>query len=666
MNLVSTIFILTMNNTKYISFIKLPLFYTVSDLNIKINAKHPKLVFIQKIQFEDSNKFIVNKLLNKNILIKKNYLNNSIYSYINSLQKSGYFNRLKILQSSCFNKNYTPIIIKAKINPIVSKIYVKKHEQLLVYKTFLIELFKNQIGLPKNYVNIIKSIQIIQEWYKKQNFDYVQIKLLHSVTSDHILIQIDEGIINNIQIIEHNEKQSNQFINDKIKKTIQEYIKIQKNDIFNTKKIEDSILHLKKIPFIKDCSYQIKYLNNKINLTIYYIIHEYSMLNSNYQHIAYKHTIHYITDYFKRQIKYQKQYLTTCMQKTQQYMLSYQHNQDINKYSYTINSHLQKKYSINLSRYFLKMHEANVPFIYLFTLIYIKHNKNHLFLSFIKSYVDQYLLKQFQNTNLHKKCNSINIIKHYLLRLHIKIKNCLLYTKENYKKSAISLKTLYFRKYETETKEIQSLIYDNYKIVFKFFRNIIYLKISFEYNKLFISEYLTMGNILITNSVIYYINNFSHSISSMYIHIYKMPNLLPYFYKSIINIYIKTNLVINFKQESNNNYKYCNIQPWLNSENIHCLNSISYYLLSLEYHLYKSKYMSFYIFYNKLYNFLETNTQIYFDYEEKLSEIKQGIGLQINMPIKILSNIKLTYTKQYKNNKYLISLKYYSIADINQ
>lgn len=616
-----------------------------NNLDVKTNITEEKQILIQKIKFEGSNKFIIYKLLNSSILIKKNCLKRNIYSYIKSLQKSGYINKLKILQLNYFNKDYSPIIIQVKTNPIINKIYIKKYSNLIVYKKFLIKLFKDQIGLPKNYMNIMENLQTIKRWYKKQNFNYVQVKLLDSTNPNHLFIEINEGIINHIKIIEENNQALNKFISNKVKQIIDKSLGIQRNDIFNTRKVEESLLNLKKIPFLKECNYQVEYFNNQINLTIYYIVKDCSLLNSNYKNIIYKHKIYAVTNFYKKYIRTMKKCLTNYTNKKPNYILRYNN----------INS-----YSINLSNFFPRIKLINIPFTKKITFIYIKEYEKSSLSSFPQCFIKKYKLKEFQISNCKKKSSSINIIQNYLLHLHMKIKNYFIFTKENSEKSKINLKTLHSRQLTKKDESIKPLFKPNYKTIVKLFRQMIYLKLSFEYNQLFISEYLIMGNIFIVDSIIYYTNNFSYSLTNMYMYASKIPNL----YSSIIKIYMNTNLAINLNHEQNNKHSCNNIESWLNSKIATYLSSISFYLFNIEYHLHKSKYISIYIFYNTIQTFLNINAQIYFDYEGKLSEIQQGIGLQINIPIQILSNIRILYTQQYKSNKSLISFKYYSISDI--
>nr|YP_009511440.1 hypothetical protein [Gracilariopsis mclachlanii]AXI97317.1 hypothetical protein [Gracilariopsis mclachlanii] len=219
-----TFFFFLINTIYYISYDKIPKQYKYAILpNIyfqkRLNFhKHNNI----KIKIYKCNKYLLQKMQNYKYSIWKfikyysldyNITNKDLYKDIYILQKFGSIN--SIHKYMILYNQYKQTIFDIKVNPIVKKINIINHKKLKIYSQLLQLLFKQQIGLPKNYLGIQKSINTIYNWYLYQGYQWTNINIINTPESNEISILIDEGKIYEVNLVckTHNIKKNIIFIN---------------------------------------------------------------------------------------------------------------------------------------------------------------------------------------------------------------------------------------------------------------------------------------------------------------------------------------------------------------------------------------------------------------------------------------------------------------------
>nr|YP_009295801.1 hypothetical protein Schim_055 [Schimmelmannia schousboei]AOM64736.1 hypothetical protein Schim_055 [Schimmelmannia schousboei] len=273
------------NNNKMLAF-NANLIYSLQDIK--------KDIYIKKIHVVDCNKYFIKKLFFhkiKNLNFNKVYINDqlnyqAVNTTINKLKQSGFFTSIQ--SWNIFIKQSKYLVIQLKINPILRKVIIDNYEQLQIPKQFLKNLFHNQIGLPKNYKQINRSLKYINNWYESKGFHYKRINLIYQKNQNNIYIKIHEGKIGKNKLIcetKINNKTQLLFINQ-LNYLIQKELQIFPGYILNVKKIELGITRLRNKYLVKDCNYNI--ISTKEGI---HIIVKYNLLNNNLSYFYNKNKI---------------------------------------------------------------------------------------------------------------------------------------------------------------------------------------------------------------------------------------------------------------------------------------------------------------------------------------------------------------------------------------
>nr|UAD89030.1 hypothetical protein [Gracilariopsis longissima] len=185
----------------------------------KISEKHnyailPNICFQQRLDFNKQNnvrikiykcnKYLLNKMQNYKYNIWKfiknhNLINKYLYNYIYMLQKFGFINSIN--KYIILYTQYKQTIFDIKVNPILKKVHIIHYKKLKIYSKLLRILFKKQLGLPKNYLYIQRSINIIYNWYLYQGYQWTNINIINIPESNEICILIDEGKIYEVNLV---------------------------------------------------------------------------------------------------------------------------------------------------------------------------------------------------------------------------------------------------------------------------------------------------------------------------------------------------------------------------------------------------------------------------------------------------------------------------------
>ena len=652
--------------------------------HLKFNKKgqNRNIIHIKKIKFENSNKLVIKKLLRNRIIlalqkIKKINSNKQAKFLLKDMQKSGYFSHIKILQFSDIKELPKFYLINVKTNPILKKVDVLKYKKLYIPRSFLKKIFESQIGLPKNYNQIYKSIKKIQFWYKSRGFEFINIKLINQNTLNNISLSIDEGIIKKIEIINKSNKLSNKKFHNDLSNLITEQLNMQTHCPVNVKELELSLIRLKNMHILKDCYYLIDYKKKDIHIKIYYQILETSPL--------YLYCKNELIDYKKLYKSFYKNIRILNIIKTRNifniwylcsYIINIQQNIIFNYNLSKENTHINyfiietnfknqlQKLSACLLKY-LFLENNNMKILGTLTIkIYDKLSKYILFYPNININLSK--LYYIQITNLIIQLKEISIFFKHTWIQNLNISEYLFVVRSLYSKIYLYIQDFNCINNLILNKNFQR-IGQTIKKRHEAIENIlIYLNLTIKYNSLYLIEYIPIGKSLevkytflnlITPSIRSYFHKlqyFNQIITSTYIHHLYLPRLIPYIYKNILTFFIKTNLVVN-KSKHNLYQKYFFDYNDILNESI-----FSGFSLHIEYHIYKFKYLSVYLLHNSMNHYFNKIKYKHIKFTSNNCYIThKGFGIQLNIPIKQLSNIKIEYTVNSIYN-YCINIKYYS------
>ena len=176
------------------------------------------------IKQTDISSEIVISGLNNNIVKKKiidlfgiivnshTYMSRQQIQYlISKLKLSGFF--IYVDFNIYYLSTHQVIIIDVISNPILDKVYVLNYKDKLIPSSYILFLFRLQLGCPKSFIQIHDSINQMIQWYQLRGYYQVNIQLEDNHASNNILVlSIDESKVNKIEIItyiKYSEKISN-------------------------------------------------------------------------------------------------------------------------------------------------------------------------------------------------------------------------------------------------------------------------------------------------------------------------------------------------------------------------------------------------------------------------------------------------------------------------
>lgn len=642
---------------------------------------YSKRINIKKIYCNNTNKELLLHIFTKELNLKKNEIKSierikQVKKFLYLIKKSGFFSYIKVIRSKNNLNNFTSFIIKLYFNPIIKQIHILNCSNLQIPSIFLKQNFKHHIGLPKNYSKLQKSIKKIHKWYIAHGFKFVSIKLIENDLQSNILISIDEGIIGQIEVLSNTNTLYHNKIRANIYKLIQTELNLQTGQPLNIKKLELYLMYLKKQKIFNECYYNIHLSNGLINLKLYcdtiYVpkinlyIKDYKLHNKAiiFNHI-YKIIKRNSNNHGLSTSKVIKDFYLVIEQMHKhlifEYYFLYQHiykyylqiKTKIYRHKYQISIYIGK--SINLSIIKCKaFHLLMLKLEYLFynciiphPLIYIEcQQKYYSNINQLKSELNQlnifFNYKLTENMQFNKIINIINLINNHS---NISINYLFL---QQVKKTIANLNTIAIKL----KKYCQSLQY-----------RLIYIELSIQFNSLYLMEFMTTGKLLIIHSKL--IGSILHNgsfkylgqiINGKYIQYCDIPIILPKIHKNIVIFLIDIQYFIQhvlFLPIYLHNYCTVNYNKINNRKQI-----IQHYesLIKVEFHIYKWKYISTYIFYyfyndNYMHN---TDSNILKSSISRINLVNKGIGIQLNIPIKNLANIKIKYHKKNQNKSYLI------------
>nr|YP_010197774.1 hypothetical protein LK367_pgp125 [Gracilaria isabellana]UAD86190.1 hypothetical protein [Gracilaria isabellana] len=201
--LLHLLFIITYSlpyNSKEIRY--LDYYAMVSSVYFKKKSKSPDLSRTQ-IKISRCNNYLLQKIrpckqTQYNKIRNSNFKNKNLEKYVHILKNSGCIraiNKYTILYAK-----YKQTIFNINIYPIINQINIKEYKKLKICPKFLKSLFKYQLGLPKNHLQINYILHKIHTWYLLRGYRWssINIKVIPQVNRLHFMI--NEGIIHSVHI----------------------------------------------------------------------------------------------------------------------------------------------------------------------------------------------------------------------------------------------------------------------------------------------------------------------------------------------------------------------------------------------------------------------------------------------------------------------------------
>nr|YP_009370216.1 hypothetical protein [Bulboplastis apyrenoidosa]ARO90705.1 hypothetical protein [Bulboplastis apyrenoidosa] len=197
---------------------------------------------------------------------------------------------------------YQVVEIKVSIYPILSKVLIISKKKHLIPNTVLKNIFINQVGLPKNFQQIHKSLEKILHLYISFGFKWVSIEIDHfNKNKNHLIIKIHEGEIQNIDTIYIPCETNN--VSALRTQFILYILQMHKGEILNLHNLENRIIYLKNMKIVENIFYDVILLPNKkthVILSIYRFPEQnFYLLYQNYGLKIFFHNLYYLSNIIK-------------------------------------------------------------------------------------------------------------------------------------------------------------------------------------------------------------------------------------------------------------------------------------------------------------------------------------------------------------------------------
>lgn len=605
------------------------------------------------------------------IILQKSYIYNiKSAKILEYLQSNGFINKLEYFIVHTTNIKY--LIFNINTNPIIKKIEIKNYNQLKVPSSFLIYIFKNQVGLPINYKKLSNSIEKIYKWYKDKGFAWIYIQLMTHKNSHVLCLQVFEGKIfkRNFLCKSILTYMKSCCLLKKIEKIIEVELGISEGHLLNIKKIERGIVHLKNVKLIKNCKYNITHSSKGFNIEI-----EYTVPTSKCRYFYYRDLIINFYKYYQNSLITDKNYYQTLKNN----IINIVKSKVLSLKQLILYKYFGFKY---YSSYFKGSYKSLITNIELTNRIYqlngyflypsIKINKNlcsYIILNFYKKMNLKNLIHPLYNiqrgfplsnspTNFKNYLQSTgtSILCKYHIGKQIYLTKDIIYESNEYQKKFLSTKKQYILNLVKKLQPTSKIIYETIT------QTLIFFKIQIKHSSLDLKDQLKLGKLIVLESmffiatqfpkvnILYQTKNLVWNFRIKYKQVFLLPNLLPYFiYKSFITVVSDISWPVNLNQNQeifSCNYKY-NTNMYIQLHKIQrvrqCLNIK--YLNKIEYHvpIDNFSFLSQYIFYtcfNVCNNFLFINIH------------NIGLGIEFKAPIKTIPKIRFEYGIDTLRKKY--------------
>jgi len=212
----------------------------------------------------------------------------NVHNWVNRMKFSGFFLSVEYLVHT-FGQHQA-IQINVKVNPILKKICISNYKNKVIPYSYILFVFRQQLGYPLNFTQINKAIELIARWYHKRGYELATVKFISQNQLDKsIAIDIVEGLIKRVEI--HVEGSKNICAAGESilpRHTLLNTLNLKIDSVFNSYSIENGLKKLNQKNIIRSGSYKVNG-EEDICLIIYLELKNNKVMYLSSQKIAFAH-----------------------------------------------------------------------------------------------------------------------------------------------------------------------------------------------------------------------------------------------------------------------------------------------------------------------------------------------------------------------------------------
>ena len=244
------------------------------------------------------------RILNINENPSKLILKKELTLWIYRLKLSGFFSNIKF--SSYMIQNHQIIKIHLSTNPILKQISIIEYPNKIIPYSYLLFVFRRQVGYPISLNKIDKSLDLITKWYHRRGYIWTTVNISKNpLCPRHTIINIKEGILSRIEFVSYNQKisvlQESHYIPATLLLDVMQLFPLKALNIIHLKQ---GILRLKEQKLILHCQYEVFY-SNKVQGNLSLLL-KVDMLDQRSTYLFNKHVSisKYIVELIETLLKY--------------------------------------------------------------------------------------------------------------------------------------------------------------------------------------------------------------------------------------------------------------------------------------------------------------------------------------------------------------------------
>nr|NP_053844.1 hypothetical protein PopuCp049 [Porphyra purpurea]P51234.1 RecName: Full=Uncharacterized protein ORF621 [Porphyra purpurea]AAC08120.1 ORF621 [Porphyra purpurea] len=159
-------------------------------------------------------------------------------------------------------------------NSILKKIYICNQKEKIISRSFLLKLFKSQIGYPKSLAQLNSALSSIMRWYSHKGYQWALIQMHYIEGSSSIIVNIDEGLISTIRT-EYYTSSLERSSKSSYTNMIEKHLSIRIGHPINIIYLKRKINYLKKNKLVGNIIYSVeRSRNNSSHLDLKFQIQE--------------------------------------------------------------------------------------------------------------------------------------------------------------------------------------------------------------------------------------------------------------------------------------------------------------------------------------------------------------------------------------------------------
>lgn len=199
-------------------------------LDLRVDKSYDEALMIKHVEIKGNNLVSTEKIL-ENIETKPGtkFDRTIVYEDLKKLYSTGYFTE-KMRAVPETDSSGVTLYIEVEENVPVTGFTVSGNDSIKTEE--ILTVLKDQIGLPQNIMELNQSIQKVEELYSEKGYILAKVKKVQDDPDGCINIEIDEGIIDEIEI--SGNTKTKDFV-------IERNITMQPGDVYNEQKLRQDI-----------------------------------------------------------------------------------------------------------------------------------------------------------------------------------------------------------------------------------------------------------------------------------------------------------------------------------------------------------------------------------------------------------------------------------------